>query len=128
MSQDRRGLLIALGVLVLVFLIGPLLGGGMMGQGMTRGHDPRGILRISGWAWGLLTAPGLLSVFAFWGAIILGMVLLVRWVAGTNAGSNDAQDPALVALRRRYAAGQVSHEGYERILEALEGSGRDERY
>jgi len=120
MSKDHRGLLIVLGVLVLIFLIGPLLGGGMMGQGMMWGHDPQGTLGINGWAWGLMMALGLLSMFAFWGAIIVGIVLLVRWLAGTNAGPNDAEDPALEALRRRYAAGEISHEEYERMRKALE--------
>ena len=108
MSKDHRGLLIVLGVLVLLFLIGPLLGGGMMGQGMMWDHDSQGTLGINGWAWGLLMAIGLLSMFAVWGAIIVGIVLLVRWLAGTSAGSKDAEDPALEALRRRYAAGGAS--------------------
>jgi putative membrane protein len=129
MNRDHRGLLILLGVLVLVFLIGPLLGGGMMGQGMMWGHGPQGISGINGWAWGLTMALGLLSMFAFWGAIIVGVVLLVRWLVGTNAGSNDAQDPALETLRRRYAAGEVSHEEYDRMLEAIERrSSRDDRH
>jgi uncharacterized membrane protein len=52
----------------------------------------------------------------------------VRWLAGTNAELNNVQDPALEALRRRYAAGEVSQEEYDRMLEALERSSRDERY
>jgi putative membrane protein len=127
MNRDHRGLLILLGVLVLVFLIGPLFGG-MMGQGMMWGHDPQGISGINGWAWDLPMALGLLSMVAFWGAISVGIVLLARWPVGKNAGSNDAQNPALEALRRRYAAGEVSHEEYDRMLEALERSSRDERY
>jgi uncharacterized membrane protein len=83
---------------------------------------------INGWAWGLTMTPGLLSMFAFWGAIIVGIVLLARRPAGKDASSNDAQDPALEDLRRRYAAGEVSHEEYDRMLEALERSSRDERY
>lgn len=121
MSKDHRGLLIVLGVLVLIFLIGPLLGGGMMGQGMMWGHDPQGILGINGWAWGLMMALGLLSMFAFWGALIVGIVLLVRWLTGTNDTPNGAEeDSALEALRRRYAAGEISHEEYERMRKALE--------
>ena len=96
-------------MLALVFLTGPLLSG-MMGQGMMWGHDPQGISGINGWAWGLTMPLGLLSMFAFWGAITVSVVLLVRWVVGTNAGSDDAQDPALETLRRRYAAGEISHE------------------
>jgi putative membrane protein len=72
---------------------------------------------------------GLLSMFAFWGAIIVGIVLLVRWLVGTNAGSNEAQDPALETLGRRYAAGEISHEEYDRMLEAIERrSSRDDRH
>ena len=119
--SNHRGLLILLGVLVVIFLIVPLLGGGMMGQGMMWGHDPQGILGINGWAWGLIMALGLLSMFAFWGAIIVGIVLLVRWIAGTNDVPNSAEeDPALEALRRRYAAGEISHEEYERMRKTLE--------
>jgi len=81
--SNHRGLLIVLGVLVVIFLLGPLLGGGMMGQGMMWSHDPQGILGISGWAWGLMMALGLLSMFAFWGALIVGIVLLVRWLGRT---------------------------------------------
>jgi hypothetical protein len=33
MNQNNRGLLILLAVLVAIFLIGPLIGGGMMGPG-----------------------------------------------------------------------------------------------
>ena len=120
MSNHRR-LLIVLGVLVVIFLLGPLLGGGMMGQGMMWGPDSQGMLGINGWAWGLIMALGLLSMFAFWGAIIVGIVLLVRWIAGTNDVPNSAEeDPALEALRRRYAAGEISHEEYERMRKTLE--------
>ena len=120
--SNHRGLLILLGVLVVIFLIVPLLGGGMMGQGMMWGHDPQGILGINGWAWGLIMALGLLSMFAFWGAIIVGIVLLVRWLTGTNVAPKRAEeeDPALEALRRRYAAGEISHEEYEQMRKALE--------
>ena len=68
-----------------------------------------------------MMALGLLSMFAYWGAIIVGIVLLVRWLTGTNAGSDDAEvDPSLEALRRRYTAGEISHEEYERLRKALE--------
>jgi putative membrane protein len=109
-------------------LIGPLLGGGMMGQGMMWGHDPQDISGINSWAWGLAKTLGLLSMFAFWGAIIVGVVLLVRWLVGTNTGSNEAQDPAFETLERRYAAGEISHEEYDRMLEAIERSSRDDRH
>ena len=59
-------------------------------------------------------------MFAFWGALIVGVVLLVRWLAGTNAAPDGAEeDTALQTLRRRYAAGEISHEEYERMRKAL---------
>jgi len=128
MSKDHRGLLIILGMLVLIFLIGPLLGGGMVGQGMMWGHEPQGISGMNGWTWGLIMALGLLSAFAFWGAITVSIVVLVRWLVSMNASSNDRQDLALETPRRRYASGEISHEEYQRMSEALERSGRDDRY
>jgi putative membrane protein len=122
MSRNNRGLLILLVVLVLVSLIGPLLVGGMMGQGMMWGYGPRGgPSGAGGWAWGLTMGLGLLSMLAFFGALIVGIVLLVRWLGGTTAGPDGrSEDPALETLRRRYAAGEISHEEYERMRKVLE--------
>jgi len=55
MSRNHRGLLILLVVLVLLSLIGPLLGGGMMGSGMMWGYGTQGGPwgGAGGWAWGL---------------------------------------------------------------------------
>lgn len=120
MSRNNRGLLILLAVLVAVFLIGPLIGGGVMGPGMMWGYGPRGNPSgVSGWAWGLGMSLGWLSMLAFWGALIVGVVLLVRWLGGANAGS-DGEDEALETLRRRYAAGEISHEEYEERRKVLE--------
>lgn len=125
MSQNNRGLLILLAVLVAVFLIGPLVGGGMMGPGMMGpgmmwGDGPRGNPSgTSGWAWGLGMGLGWLSMLAFWGAVIVGVVLLVRRLGGTAAGP-DREDEALETLRRRYAAGEISHEEFEERRRVLE--------
>lgn len=118
MSRNDRGLLILLAVLVAVFLIGPLVGGGMMGPNMMWGYGPRGGVSGSGWLWGLGVGLGWLSMLAFWGALIVGVVLLVRWL-GVSAGS-DREDEALETLRRRYAAGEISHEEYEERRKVLE--------
>lgn len=121
MEKSIRGLLIVFVVLILVFLIGPLLGGGMMGQGMMGGHGPQGMFGGNGWAWGLVMGLGLLSMLAFWGALIVGIVLLVRWLGGMTSGQNSREeDAALETLRRRYSAGDISHEEYEQMRKALE--------
>lgn len=129
MRGGTRGLLIVLGVLVVIALLGPLLGGwGMMGPGMMWGAGwPRG----AGWdgrgvigSLGLWMALGWLSMLAFWGAVVLGVVLLVRALAGGGRPANGAppraDDPALEILRRRYAAGEITREQYEQMRADLE--------
>jgi putative membrane protein len=84
--------------------------------GYGRQGNPSG---TSGWVWGFGMGIGGLSMLAFWGALIVGVVLLVRWLGGANAGS-DREDEALETLRRRYANGGISHEEYEERRKVLE--------
>jgi putative membrane protein len=119
MSTDNRGLLIVLGVLILIVLVGPLLGGGMMGSGMM--GVGRGLATGGGWTWGLLMALGGLSMLAFWGALIVGIVLLIRVVTGPSSGqSSRSGEPAIEILKRRYAAGEITGEEYEQMRKTLE--------
>jgi putative membrane protein len=119
MSTESRGLLIVLGVLILIVLAGPFLGGGMMGTGMMWG--PGGQMAGGGWNWGLLMALGGLSMLAFWGALIVGIVLLIRWVSGPSAGqSSRSGESATEILKRRYAAGEITGEEYEQMRKTLE--------
>jgi hypothetical protein len=75
---------IILAVLVVVVLLGPFLVGGMLssgmlGPGMMWGYGGPGVtFHGSGWLWGL----GGLVMLAFWGALIAGGILLVRWLLG----------------------------------------------
>lgn len=57
----------------------------------------------------------------FWIFIILGAVLLVRWLIGsTNTDSkNPTQESALEILNKRYARGEIDRETYERVKEDL---------
>ena len=122
--NDNRGLLIALVVLVVLALIGPMIGGALFGPGGTWEDTDR----AAGWALGLLAGFGGLSLLALPGALIVGIVLLVRWMGGTSTGpgrreaqeDREARDPALDTLRRRYAAGELSQEEYENMRNALE--------
>jgi hypothetical protein len=76
MQTDDRRLWTILGVLVGVVLLGSLLVGGMMGPGMMWGYGWHG----SGWSWGLGMGLGALLMLAFWGALIVGGILLIRWL------------------------------------------------
>ena len=80
-------------------------------------HDGMG---FAGW-WGL--GVGMLL---FWGIVITGIVLLVRWAAGGNRGGvtptnltppSDAQR----ILDERFARGEIDDDEYRRRREILRG-------
>ena len=52
--------------------------------------------------------------------VILAIIWLVRSLTGRHS-SVEAQheDPALLELRRRYAAGQIDHDEYQKRLDDL---------
>jgi putative membrane protein len=82
-------------------------GGGMMGWGGFGGYG----MGFVGWLFMLL----------FWGLIIVGLVLLVRWLwdhgrsaANAGAGTGTAETP-LEILKRRYARGEISKEEFDRM-------------
>jgi uncharacterized membrane protein len=124
-KSDNRGLLLALVVLVALALVGPMIGGTLFGPGGIWENTDQ----APGWTLGLLAGfigPSMLATPA---ALIVGIVLLVRWLGGTPArpdkGARDekggvAREPALETLRRRYAAGDVSQGEYEKMRQALE--------
>jgi putative membrane protein len=123
MRSEYRGLLILLGVLVLIVALMPMLGMGMMGPGMMGGYGPPGGQAGSwSWGWGLAMGLGMLAMLAFWGALIVGVVLLVRWLLTASSGPGPrSPETALEVLRRRYAAGEISREEYLQMRQELEG-------
>ncbi len=119
MKPTDRSLLTVLGVLILVALLGGLLGGAMMGPGMMWGYD--GTTHVSGWSWGLGMAFGWIGMLAILSAVVLGGILLARWVTDhPHMGSGiHAEDPREI-LRRRYAAGEIDQATYERMKRELD--------
>jgi putative membrane protein len=81
-------------------------GGGMMGWG-GYGYG----MGIFGWLFMLL----------FWGLIIVGLVLLVRWLwdQGRPAGGSGVGEAPLDILKRRYARGEITKEDYDRMKQDL---------
>jgi uncharacterized membrane protein len=128
MNQQSRSLFIVLGTVVVLLLLGPLLMGGMLGPGVFgRGMMGWGftgdVTSGNGWLWGLGMGVGGLMMLAFWGVIIAGIVLFVRWIgsqqaSGTGLHASAAEDP-LSILRRRYAAGEIDQPTYERMTSEL---------
>lgn len=66
-----------------------------------------------GMGWGM-PFFGLVS----WILIIVGIVVLVRWLMGSK--ENEVQESPLGILKRRYARGDIDRETYERMKKELE--------
>lgn len=128
MKDDNRGLFALLGLLVLVLFVSPVFMGGMMGVGvmgpgmMGWGYSgPGGLAAGNRWAWGLGMGVGGLMMLPFWGALIVGLVLLARQRTTHGTGSTppvDAEDP-LAILHRRYATGDIDQPTYQRMKTEL---------
>jgi putative membrane protein len=73
-----------------------------------------------GWSWwGWLVMS--LSMVAFWGLIIWGIVALFRG-SGWSWPRNDRPDPEQI-LAERFAKGEIDEEEYQRRLEVLRSTG-----
>ena len=116
MASDNRGLKILVGTLVFVLLLVALLGGGMLGPGMMGGYAPGG-----GWLWGAGMGIGMLAMLAVPVLVIAGTVLLILGASGQfpARGGQAAESPEAI-LRRRYAAGEIDQETFERMRRQLE--------
>ena len=75
------------------------------------GHGPG----MMGWGYGMGWF-GQIIMLAFWIAVIVGIVFLIRWlVLSTRASGNKthSEDSALEILRKRYARGEIDKEEFE---------------
>ena len=79
---------------------------------------------MGGWGMILMTFSGLL----FWGLIITGIVLLVRYMGrGGHPGSAATQTPTQTpapqqALADRFARGEIDEDEYTRRLQVQDGT------
>ena len=79
---------------------------------MWGGHD-------YGWGWGM--GFGTISVVLFWVLVILGIVILVKWiVAGSSGAGQPPVKSALDILKERYARGEIGREEFEQKKRDLE--------
>jgi putative membrane protein len=77
---------------------------------------------MMGGAWGL---AGGASMIFFWILVVVGIVLLIRWLSRSGDLSSRAQPPAprespLEILKRRYASGEINKEQYESMKQDLQ--------
>lgn len=61
--------------------------------------------------WGMWGLGMALMMLAFWGVVILGIVVGIRWLVGH--GAPPRSDPALDILRQRYARGEIGKEEFD---------------
>ena len=63
--------------------------------------------------WGGWSLFGLIHMFLWWVLVILGIVVLSKWVFGNGPKRNTTADSALAILRERYARGEIDKQEFE---------------
>jgi putative membrane protein len=66
-----------------------------------------------GWGW---VGLGILHMALFWVLVILGIVVLVKWLAGSTPRSETR---AIDILKERYAKGELTREQFEQMKRDL---------
>lgn len=61
--------------------------------------------------WGLWGIAMMLFMLLFWGVVIVGVALGIRWLI--SQGKQSPSDSALEILRQRYARGEINKEEFE---------------
>lgn len=62
---------------------------------------------------------GWIFMLLFWGLIIVGLVLVVRWLWDQGRPGTGGADSPLEILKRRYARGEISKEEFDRMKQDL---------
>ena len=91
-----------------------------------QGYPDRSYVWGGGWGWGHMIF-GSAMMIAFWGVIILLIVLAVRWLGGFghggvgHGGAGSASKTAVDILKERFARGEIDKAEYEDRLRTLGG-------
>jgi putative membrane protein len=65
-----------------------------------------------GWSWGWIDL-GVFHMGLFWILVILGIVVLVKWLASSGASRTGSR--ALDILKERYAKGELTREQFDQM-------------
>lgn len=86
---------------------------GDWGSGRERGEGMMGY----GWAGnGMFWGIGSLSMLAFWGLVLVAVVLAIRWLTGRETavgGAARREESPLETLAKRYARGEIDRQEFE---------------
>ena len=66
-----------------------------------------------GWGWGM--GVGWLFMIIFWVLVIMGIVYIIKMIAG----GGKKEETALDILKKRYAKGEITKDEYDRMTEDL---------
>jgi putative membrane protein len=64
----------------------------------------------------------MIGMVVFWGLIIAGLVLLIRYIAAQTPSRARGLESPLDLLNRRLAAGEINTEEYENLRRRIEGT------
>ena len=88
-------------------------------QGYGYGYGP-GVM--GGYGWGGGPGFGIIGMLLWWVLIVLGIVLLVKWLfSGGPGGGRATGDRALEVLKERYARGEIDKNEFELKKRDLRG-------
>ncbi|MFH1624137.1 MAG: SHOCT domain-containing protein [Pseudomonadota bacterium] len=106
-------------ILTLAMIVGvalyPVMGSAQMGPGMMGGGYGYG-MGPGMMGWGTMGWFGPIVMVIFWVAIIVAIVLLIRWLLVSSRAPSHGQkseNSALDILKRRYARGEINKEEFE---------------
>jgi len=70
---------------------------------------------MGGYGWGGGWGFGMIGMLLWWALIILGIVLLAKWIFGGAAGrgGHESRDRSLDILKERYARGEIDKKEFE---------------
>lgn len=71
------------------------------------------------WFWGVGMLIGMGVFVLFWGLVLAGLVLLIRWLWAEARPTTKGDESALEILKRRYAQGEITREEFETIRRDL---------